>query len=65
MINQHVVPHSEGWAVKREGGIKATSVFITKKEATKEAEKIAKNKKSELIVHNRTGRIMSRNSYAN
>ena len=31
--NQHVVPHSSGWAVKGEGNKKATRITKTQKEA--------------------------------
>lgn len=31
--NQHIVPHSQGWAVKSEGSSRASGVFETQKEA--------------------------------
>lgn len=48
----HVVPHEKGWAVKREGAERATSVHETKKEAVSAARDEAKNHMpSRLIVH--------------
>lgn len=41
--NQHVIPHSEGWAVKGAGNGKATAVYATQKEAVARAQEIAKN----------------------
>ena len=63
MPNQHVVPHGDGWAVKGEGKSRATKVTSTKKEATDAARQISRNQGSELIIHNRDGRISSRDSH--
>lgn len=52
----HVVPHEKGWAVKREGAERATSVHETKKEAVSAARDEAKNHvPSRLTVHKRDG----------
>ena len=61
--NQHVVRHSEGWAVRGSGSVRATSVHDTQKAAISAARNIAKNQKSELFVHGRNGRIRARDSY--
>ena len=42
--NQHVVPHSEGWAVKGAGNQKATAVYETQYEAISHARSIAMNR---------------------
>jgi len=63
--NQHVVPHSEGWAVKSEGAQKATKVTRTQQEAIEIARDIARNQSSELNIHNRDGQIREKNSYGN
>ena len=63
--NQHVVPHSEGWAVKGAGNSKATSVHSTQAEAIDRARDIAQNQQSELLVHGRNGQIRERDSYGN
>ena len=63
--NQHVVKHSEGWAVKGAGNGKATKVTGTQKEAVRHAENIARNQKSDTKIHGRDGRIRAGNSYGN
>ena len=63
--NQHVVPHPEGWAVKGEGNSRATKITKTKAEAEQIAKEIAKNQKSELIIHGKDGKIQNKNSYGN
>jgi len=61
--NQHVVPHPKGWAVKGEGNKKPTKVVKTQKEAITIAKKIAKNQNSEVIIHNKKGKIRDKDSY--
>jgi hypothetical protein len=63
--DQHVVPHSEGWAVKGAGNSKATVVKKTQREAIAVAEQIAKNKKTDTKVHGKDGKIRAENSYGN
>ena len=53
--NQHVVPAKDGWAVKRAGSPKATKVFDTQEEAIEKGREIAKNQRSELLIHGRDG----------
>lgn len=65
MANQHVVPNNGLWQVKRENATKATKNFGTQKEAINYARTIAKNSKSELIVHGRNGQIRDKDSYGN
>ncbi len=60
--NQHVVPHSGGWAVRGAGSGKATSVHGTQAEAIDRARAIAQNQSSELLIHGRNGRIRERDS---
>lgn len=61
--NQHVVPHHDGWAVKGEGSQRATSVHKTQQQAFDAARQIARNQKSELVIHRPDGRIRDKNSY--
>ncbi len=61
--NQHVVPTKDGWAVKRAGSPKATKVFDTQQEAIERGREIAKNQRSELLIHGRDGRIREKNTY--
>ena len=61
--NQHVVPHPEGWAVKPEGGKSPSSVHDTQRDAIERAREIARNQRSELLIHGRDGRIRERDSH--
>ena len=61
--SQHVVPTKDGWAVKRAGSPKATKVFATQEEAIERGREIAKNQRSELLIHGRDGRIREKNTY--
>ena len=63
--NQHVVPHGNDWAVKREGGKRATAVVPTQKEAIEVGREISKNNGSELIIHRPDGRIRDKDSHGN
>lgn len=63
--NQHVTPHSSGWQVKGAGNSKATVVTKTQAEAITIAKSIAKNNKSEVVIHGTNGRIREKNSYGN
>lgn len=63
--NQHIVPHSQGWAVKSEGSSKPSRVFKTQSEAIAKGTEIAKNQQSEIFIHNQKGQIRERNSYGN
>jgi len=61
---QHVVRNpSGGWAVKKAGASRATSVHATQADAIAAATRIAQNQKTELYIHGRDGRIRERNSY--
>ncbi len=63
--NQHVVPYKGKWAVKGEGNKKVTKVTDTQREAIERARGIAKNKKVEVVVHNKKGKIRDKDSYGN
>ncbi|WP_219988738.1 DUF2188 domain-containing protein [Leucothrix pacifica] len=65
MSNQHVVPHSRGWAVKGAGNSRETSVHSTQKDAIDAGRNIAINQKSELVIHRSNGKIRDKNSYGN
>ena len=64
-INQHVVPHPKGWAVKPAGGQRASSVHGTQQEAIDKGRQIAQNQGSELLIHGQNGQIREKNSYGN
>lgn len=60
----HVVPHEEGWAVKRESAERATSVHDTKKEAVSSGRNDARaHVPSQLIVHKQDGTVQETFSY--
>jgi hypothetical protein len=63
--DQHIVPHPDGWAVLSEGASKPTQVFSTQQEAINKGRDIAINQQSELLIHNREGKIRDKNSYGN
>ncbi len=63
--NQHIVRHSDGWAVRGAGSQKATSVHSTQLEAIDAGRRIAQAQKTELFVHGRDGRIRERDSFGN
>ncbi len=61
--NQHVVPYGSEWAVRGEGNGRATSIHRTQAEAIDAAREIARNQRSELVIHRSDGRIRDRDSY--
>lgn len=62
--NQHVVPAKQGgWNVKGAGNSKATKHFEKKQEAINHARDITRNQDSELIIHNKDGRIAQKDSH--
>ncbi len=63
--NQHVVPRPEGWAVRGEGNSRDTSHHGTQAEAAHAARDIARNQRSEVVIHDRQGLIRDRDSYGN
>ncbi len=63
--NQHVLPRYNKWIVKGEGNKKATRIFETQREAIKYAREIAKRQRSEVVIHNKKGRIRDKDSYGN
>lgn len=60
-----MVPRKDGWAVKSEGNTKASVIKPTQEKAIKEAIKIAKHQKSEVVIHGKDGRIRDKDSYGN
>jgi len=63
--NQHVVPHRGGWAVKGAGNQRAFPVHGTQRQAIDAAREIARNQRSELVIHRKDGRIRDRDSHGN
>jgi len=63
--NQHVVPFGNEWAIKGEGNQKFTKITKTQKEAIEAAREIAIHQKSEVVIHDRSGKIRDKDSYGN
>lgn len=65
-MNQHVTKRPDGnWQVIGEGNKRPSSVTTTQREAISNATRIARNQKSEVLIHGENGRIRERNSYGN
>ena len=60
--NQHVVPLKNKWAEHGEGNMKWHAIKDTKAEDIERAGNIAKNQKTELVIHNRDGNISYKDS---
>lgn len=63
--NQHVVPVGNKWGVRGEKNYRLTSINPTQGAAIDTAIDIAKNQKSEVVIHRRDGTIRDRDSYGN
>lgn len=61
----HIVPHKDGWAARREGAARASSIHRTQAEATRQGRGMAKQDRVELVTHGRDGRIRDSDSYGN
>lgn len=57
---QQVIPRKNEWVVKRISSDKPSAVVSTRNMAISKACKIAKNQKTEVIVHSKSGRISRR-----
>lgn len=66
MANQHVTRNSDGtWNVLGANNQRATKIHNTQAAAIEHARQIAINKKSEVVIHNTSGKIRQKNSYGN
>lgn len=61
--NVHVVPSGKGWDVKKAGSGKPESHHKTQTKAVEQGKKLAKDEKSELVIHRPDGRIRDKDSY--
>lgn len=60
----HVVPNADGgWDVKRSGGEKASRHLDTKQDAIDFARQVSKNQETELVIHNKDGKISGSDSH--
>ena len=58
--HQHVVPHEEGWAVRREGNKRITSKHRKQSTAIRKAKTLARKHKADVIIHRADGTIRDR-----
>jgi len=58
-----VMPHEDGWQVKRDGAQKASHVTNTKKEAEQLARQISRNQSTELQIHGKDMKIQRSDSH--
>ena len=62
----HVVPNAEGGLyILQSGGQRSSGHFDTKQEAVQRARTISQNQNTELVVHNKDGRIAGKDSHGN
>ncbi len=61
--HQHVVPHEDGWAVRREGNKRITSKHRKQSTAIRKAKSLARKHKADVIIHRADGGIRDRISY--
>ena len=61
-----VEPRPDGrWAVQSDGTERADSLHDRKDEAVKRARELAANKDAELVIKDRDGRVMGKDSHGN
>lgn len=63
--SHHIVPHKDGWAIKRSGSERASHVCGTQKEAIDKGRAISRNQGTEFFIHDSKGRIRERDSHGN
>lgn len=62
----HVVPNSKGgWDVKKGGATRVSGHFGTKKDAIDWGRDVSRNQGSELVIHNKDGKISGSDSHGN
>lgn len=61
--HQHVVPHEDGWAVRREGNERITSHHRKQSTAINKAKTLAKRHRADVVIHSANGSIRDRISY--
>jgi hypothetical protein len=61
--HQHVVPHANGWAVRREGNKRITSKHRRQDTAINKAKRLARKYKADVVIHRQDGTIRDRINY--
>jgi uncharacterized protein YdaT len=59
----HVVPHDDGWAVRREHSERVSSKHDTQSDALEQAQRWAREEKVEVVIHRPDGTIRDKDSY--
>lgn len=59
----HIVPHENGWAVRREGHDRASVVTETKEQAVERGREIAERERGAIVIHGENGRIQEERTY--
>ena len=64
--NVHITHRKDGeWAVKGAGDSRASGLYNTQGEAIEAGREIARNNRSELVIHDRDNKIRDKDSYGN
>lgn len=63
----HVVPNSGkgGWDIRQSDSERSSGHFGTKAEAEQRAREISRNQETELVIHNKDGKIARKDSHGN
>ncbi|MDP1583280.1 MAG: DUF2188 domain-containing protein [Bradyrhizobium sp.] len=61
--NYWTTKRSDGWAVKKEGAARASSVHDTQSDAWSEARRLARGAGGEALLKGNDGKIRARNTY--
>ena len=61
--SHHVVPSSGGWDVTKGGADRASKHFDKKADAIKFGREVSQNQQSELVIHNKDGKIAQSDSH--
>lgn len=59
----HVVRSGDGWAVKKEGAARASSLHRTQQEAWRTGRELARAHETDVYLHGRDGRVQEREIY--
>lgn len=63
--NVHIVPREDGWAVRREHADRDSSHHRTQGAAIDAGRETARRERTEVVIHDRGGRIRDKDSYGN
>ena len=59
----YVVPSDSEWKVEKTGQERVTKLFETRQQAVAYAKELSRNKRVNLVIHSKNGRIEMRDSY--